>query len=731
MPLVTAAVLAYAAGLLTGFGGAGGWTAGAALVIAWAGARVPRDRLALAGIAIAGFAAASSTASADAACARRLLAAPEWELTLANDADPGAFVRARHACGITVRLAVRDGRAPAGARVRARGHATDGSWGVLIAGASIVQRRAPGVLPRWRAAIGRGIDNRFGSNAPLVRALLIADRADFSPTMRERFAASGLSHMLSVSGLHVGLIAAAVLLFTQLAGMSRGRAHGVIVAVTALYVLVIGVPLPALRAAAMLGVTAIAQAVQRPTSAWAVLAVSGGIALIEPRSVTDLGYQLSMVGMAALVGAGSVNRRWSAVAAMDGWRGTVCKGLVVSTIATLLTAPLVAATFGRVSLVAPVSNLAASPIIAVLQPMLFLVALLLPIPALSQFVADACVPLIHALDGVAALSARLPGASLPVVTDATTIALACAVGGAMLVAIVSRNPWPAMVAAAACLALIAWRPLVPAGATHTEIHILDVGQGDAIAVRTTRGRWLLLDAGRNWKGGDAGRRQVVPYVARAGGKVVAFVLSHPHADHVGGAASIIASLRPSWYYDPGYAGASDAYRQSLLAARESGTPWRRVRPLDSLVVDEVTVTFLAPDSVWAESLKDPNDASTVARVRVGGIAFLFTGDAEREEEGWLLAHHRPLLRADVLKVAHHGSATSSTPAFLEAVRPRLALVSVGSGNIYRHPSAEVMRSLAAHGAVALRTDRLGTIVVRTDGESLEVDAAGERWHVKP
>jgi competence protein ComEC len=110
---------------------------------------------------------------------------------------------------------------------------------------------------------------------------------------------------------------------------------------------------------------------------------------------------------------------------------------------------------------------------------------------------------------------------------------------------------------------------------------------------------------------------------------------------------------------------------------------------------------------------------------------LLTGDAEAAEEAWLLAHQSGLLRADVLKVAHHGSATSTTSGFLDAVRPRLALVSVGAGNTYGHPSANVMRALAAHGAVALRTDRLGTIVVRTDGARIEVEAGGERWPIRP
>jgi competence protein ComEC len=155
-----------------------------------------------------------------------------------------------------------------------------------------------------------------------------------------------------------------------------------------------------------------------------------------------------------------------------------------------------------------------------------------------------------------------------------------------------------------------------------------------------------------------------------------------------------------------------------------------VHPADSLVLDEATVTFLAPDSVWVESQRDPNLASSVVRIRVGAVSLLLTGDAEAGEEDWLLEHQPQLLRADVLKVAHHGSSTSSTHAFLDAVRPRLAVVSVGAGNMYHHPSASVLQSLAAHGATTLRTDLHGTIIVRTDGRRIEVEAGGERWTLK-
>ena len=727
MPLVTAAVLSYAAGLLVGMGAEPWVLAGALAAVLAVSQR--SDRLPLVGLALAAWLVARGVHGEERACAPRLEREQQWIVTLEDEASSGAFVRARAACGAPVRLAVGAGRAEAGAVVEARGEVRRSEFGLQMRSASVRLVSRAGVAVRWRAAIGRGIDRLFGEHAPLVRALLIADMRELGPSLRERFASAGLAHMLSVSGLHVGLIAAAAMLLAELCGIGRARAEIGAAALTAGYVMLIGAPLPAVRAAVMLGALSLSRITQRPTSPWALLAVGAGLPLVDARAVADLGYQLSAVGMVSLVSAGALARRWEWLG-VRGWRGTLYRSVTTSVLATLFTAPLVAATFGRVSLVAPLTNLVAVPVMAVLQPMLFLAALLMPLGPAARFVADASEPLLGAFDRIATAGAALPGAAIPVVTDAIALTLAGGCIVALTVACVSRFPGRALVLLGAGITTIAWRPLLPLRSADTELHMLDVGQGDAIALRTRAGRWVLFDAGRNWEGGDAGRRVAVPYIAERGGRLHAFVLSHPHADHVGGAASAIAALRPAWYFDPGFAGASPPYRQSLASARQHGVRWMRVRPGDSLLVDEATITFLAPDSAWADALADPNDASVVARVRVGGVTMLLTGDAEQAEEGWLLRHRAGELRADILKVAHHGSETSSSAAFLDAVRPALALVSVGAGNRYGHPAPGVLGALALRGAVVLRTDLHGAVIVRTDGRRIEVEARGERWSLR-
>jgi competence protein ComEC len=207
-------------------------------------------------------------------------------------------------------------------------------------------------------------------------------------------------------------------------------------------------------------------------------------------------------------------------------------------------------------------------------------------------------------------------------------------------------------------------------------------------------------------------------------------MSHAHDDHVGGAASVVAALEPREWWEPAFVSTSAGYRTALLAVQHSRTKWKRARPGDAIRLDGVTVQVLAPDSTWTAAQEDANETSVVVRVTFGSVAFLLTGDAEAEEERWMLSNtSAAALRADVLKLGHHGSKTSSTPAFLDAVQPRLALVSVGSENRYGHPSPEVVAELTRRRVPVLRTDREGAVVVSTDGRHIAVVNGRDRWTV--
>lgn len=586
----------------------------------------------------------------------------------------------------------------------------------------------PAALAPWRDRARAAIDRHFGDDAGLVRALLIADTKDLDPQVRDRYADAGIVHMLSISGLHVAIVSGAMLLLLQAARLPAAAARWAGLSLVLLYVLMIGAPPPAVRSAVMIGAQTVSFALQRNTSPWAALAWGGGIPLLyQPRTAVDLGWQLSVSGFAALIAGRAVAERLLPVT-LDGWRRKIAGELVVSVVASFATAPLVAWHFGRVSLVAPLSNLAAGPVIALLQPTLFLGLALTWWPNAASLVAAASVPMVRAFDLVAHLGASLPWATLhasPSLLTAVALGVACV---AVLAACV-RHYWaPPAVLALASVATAAFAPVPASGVL--EVHMIDVGQGDAVAVRTPRGRWLLFDAGRGDAKRDAGRMTIVPYLRARGGPLVLFVLSHPHADHAGGAASVLKAMRPVAYLDAAFAGGSSPYRSSLDAAQGLQVTWRRARAGEVVEIDGVRLRVLAPDSAWTAGLTDPNLASVVVRLEYGAATMLFTGDAEAPEEHWLLDRSPALLRADLLKVAHHGSGTSTTDAWLDAVQPRAALVSVAARNFYGHPDPIVMRRLSDHGATVLRTDQLGTVVARTDGTHWILQAAGIRWRLR-
>lgn len=736
MPLVTRGAAAYAIGLAVGLSASAGVAMSIAAVALLSAFLLARNRRstnqALAVITAAGVLIGMTEVQHSARCAAILVTAREWHAAFEAPAQAGGVGRATlsaRGCASRATLLVAAGHADAGSVANVRGIASADERGLFVRSARIRDEQRPWSLSAVRARAGARIDRIFGADAPVVRALVIGDMTLIPTEQRDRFARAGLVHMLSVSGLHVAIIALALELLAGAMRLPRKPARVATIGLLAAYVVGIGAPPPAVRAAVMLGLLLASRILQRPSSPWAVLALGGAVPLVAPRTVLDLGWQLSVAGTVALAAGGSMSRR-VIPAKWRGARRSTARAAIVSIVATVVTAPLVAWTFGRVALLGPITNLVADPVMGLLQPVLFL-AICIPVRPVERVLADAAHLLLVAFDGVAAHAAAIPGAA-PLVYPTVLAALAGGIAAAaVVVACLAERPARACIVALACVALMTAEPLLQRPRGFTELHMIDVGQGDALALRTRRGRWVVVDAGRSWPSGDAGRSVVVPYIAHRGGRVALFALSHPHADHVGGATSLFSALHPALFLDPGYVGTTPPYLAALAEARRDGIPWRRVHPGDSLVVDEVVLTALAPDSVWASGLNDANLASTVLLVRVGRVRMLLTGDAEAPEEAWLLDHSPDALRSDVLKVGHHGSNTSTSHAFLAAVHPRLALISVGANNSYGHPDPEVLERLGADGVPTLRTDLAGTIIVRTDGTRLEVEARGERWALDP
>jgi competence protein ComEC len=601
-------------------------------------------------------------------------------------------------------------------------------------------------MERLRSAVHRAIDRHLPADeAAIVRAFATGDRARIKRSVNADFAASGLSHLLAVSGLNLAIVAglfivSLVALFKAIPGLALSIGARRLAAVAALpfvvlYTMLVGASPSSVRAAVMIASLLASYLLLRGREAWSALSLAVLVMLAwDPGVLQDLSFQLSFAAVASLLLLYPAMRaRFSApiqrLPRLCRWPADVA---LASAAATLGTLPLVAWHFQRISIVGLAANVPAAPLSSIVLVPLSLLGGLMgtlsdtlahPILAIAGFTSKGLVGLAHA-------ASTLPGGSFRIFSPNAYECLLLS-SGTVLVTISGRRS-RALRIGVACLVALAVELGASAALRKLDARltaaILPVGQGDGIVLELPFGRVIAIDTGppaASAEGRSAAERVILPYLRhRRIGAIDRLILTHPHADHTGGLSALAreVTVKEIWWTNDQREGPPDL--RAALAA--TGARLAVVTAtLAPETVDGVTLEVLAPRGRAADH-PIVNDGSIVVSVRYGDRALLFTGDAEGASEDAMLAASGPRLRSDVLKAGHHGSKTSTGEAFLAAVDPAHAIISDGRLNRFGFPHRAVLERLEARGTTIWRTDQDGAIFVETDGRDLRVRSFRQR-----
>jgi competence protein ComEC len=583
--------------------------------------------------------------------------------------------------------------------------------GVLLLSAVAIGHSAE-IRERAAAGLGRGMPPR---EAALARGFVLGEDEEIDERTKEDFRRSGLSHLLAVSGQNVTLLALLAMPLLGALGIPLRQRLLWVLGLVAVYVPVAGAGPSVQRAAVMGALGLLATLAGRRASRLYALAVAAGVTLaIDPGIAADVGWQLSFAAvLGILVLAAPLQEAVAARIGSGRWRRALAEGIAVTVAATLATAPLIAFHFETLSTTTLLANVLALPAVAPamwlgmcgaglaqvsgvpLEPLNGLNALLL------AYVAQ-----------VASWCATPEWAELPVHLDGRGLVAAYLGLG---FAVFACRRWPRQAFALVAAGVALWLPLPgaigergsgAAPARGLRVEVLDVGQGDAILLQPAGASAVLVDGGPPGDGLE--RKLEQSGVDRLGAAVV----THDQSDHAGGIEELLGSM------PIGRLVFARAHRDLLSRARAAGAVPRRVAAGSELRSGALRLQVLWPPPELlggGAAGADPNQLAPVIEARWRGFSMLLTADAEAEA---VPLEPGPV---DVLKVAHHGSEDAGLASLLERTRPQLAVISVGAGNPYGHPTAATLETLRGHRVPVLRTDEDGDVVIDVIRGSFRLD----------
>jgi len=614
-----------------------------------------------------------------------------------------------------------------------------------------------------RDRVARQVSPLSTLSAAIVSAVLIGDRSGLPDEVRTRLQAAGTYHVIAISGGNIAILAAVILLALAITGTSGRRAALVTLVVLVGYAQVVTAGPSVWRATLVAVVYLVARLLDHRSAPWQSMAVAGGLlACAHPLDVRNAGFILTFGATGALL---EVARRMSMMRSgpssmmrrgPSGPRSRIMTWLTTSVAASaaveVALLPVMAITFSRITGAGLVLNLAAVPLMAVVQ----LAGLVIVCADTFNGVARLAAWFAHLAAAGIVESARLvdvaPWLTRRVPPPSIVVVIVYYAGlAAMFI-----HGWRLFrIGGAACLVIAGvWivagvNPVAPppADASLLRLTMFDVGQGDAMALEVSQGvarpfapgvgrsftdrQTIIVDTGGSPFGNnnfDIGARVVEPALWATGVRSLqTLLLTHGDPDHIGGAVALIDDFQPDAVWQGIPVPHAVALQAVLARTAEAGTRVEERVAGEELALGAARIRVLHPPPPDWERQRVRNDDSVVLEVLYGDVALLLTGDIGSAIERAIVPHLTPA-KTRILKVAHHGSRTSTSQELLDAWRPQIALISCGRGNPFGHPAHEVVERLIAAGATVYRTDRDGEITVETDGARVFVRTftAGKR-----
>ncbi|MBN1153359.1 DNA internalization-related competence protein ComEC/Rec2 [candidate division KSB1 bacterium] len=559
----------------------------------------------------------------------------------------------------------------------------------------------------------------------IIKGLILGDRSEINPELKAAFSASGVMHVLAVSGLHVGFVVMIITGIVKFIRIPYNWKQIVIILCVFTYMQLIGFKAPVIRASTIVMLYLIGKLLQRKTNTINLLATAALIILIiDPRQLFQASFQLSFAAVLSIL---FIYQRMNAFINTIAWFtrirnskiiGYIFDIFLVSLAVSVGTAPLTMYYFEKLPIISLLLNIVVVPLVGVIIASGFLFILL---TLVSSTCASMMAHLISLLLRFLIASVKSSAAMHFGYIEIFSIGLAHVFGLYLFILLLLniRNPkyFKVMIFyLLIVLNILSWQALFR-HKDYLEVIYFDVGQGDGALIKTPDNRYALIDGGDAYKGHSSGQRFIYPYLRRNGIRQLDYViLTHGDNDHVGGLPFLLRHIKVSSVIDNGITAESEIYADYLKVIDSLKIDHKILKAGAEIDFGQDIACFVLHPAAGMH-VDDLNNSSLVLKLVYKNVQFLFTGDIEAESEQTLL-RYGDLLKCDILKVAHHGSKSSSIQDFLDYSKPVHAVISVGEYNRFRQPSSQVLSRLNRSDIHVYRTDLSGAIIFRSDGKKL-------------